>query len=93
MKFILDIIENYFKSFDNTEIGYSRKKLFGWMLIVTAVFIEVFTVVVLKHHELATTYITVNLTTAVSILGINTYQSIKIKKHKDESTNNSNPKN
>ena len=86
-----NILTKYFKSFDNTDDGYSRKKLYAWGLIVTAIVLQVFTVCVYKQLDLATTFVTIDLSTAVAIAGINTYQSLnsnsQTQNQTDERTN------
>jgi len=75
--FITGVIEKYFASYDNTDTGYSRKKLSGTFLIVSGVAIQF--LYLLKSHDwsMAPTFATIDFSTGTVIMGINTYQNIK----------------
>lgn len=77
MNFILQIIERYFKSFDNTEHGYSRKKLLGTFLILSGVTMQFIYIALSKDYSMIGAFATLDFSTALMVLGINTYQSIK----------------
>lgn len=83
---IRDIISQYFKSFDNSENGYSRKKLLATFLIINGVLIEW----MFPNAPMTNIYATLNFATGTTLLGIGAYQKNQADKLNSNNSNNQN---